>query len=560
MQPDVPRTGGQILVDQLVAQGVERLYCVPGESYLAVLDALADAPIAMTVCRQEAGAAIMAVTDGRLTGRPGVCFVTRGPGATNAAHGVHIAEHDSAPLVLFVGQVERAMRGRGAFQEMDYRALFGSTAKWAVEVEDAARLPEIVQRAFHVAMQGRPGPVVIALPEDVLTETATVADAPRAEAAPIWPGQTQMAELQKMLWAARSPLVIFGGGGWSERAGKALARFAERFDLPLAASFRRASLIDNDHPNYAGELGLGINPKLKARVEAADLVLLIGGRMAEVPSQGYTLFSVPEPRQALVHVHADAQEIGRVYHPRLGVIATPSAFCAALEGLQPPNAIPWSETTREARAEFLAWSDVAPANPGPVQLGEIMLALRRAAPEAIFTNGAGNFGLWPGRFLRFRRFNQQLGPVSGSMGFGVPAAVAAKRAHPERMVVAFSGDGDFLMNGQEFATAVQYDLPIVVIIVDNGMYGTIRMHQEREYPGRVSATALRNPDFAAYARAFGGHGETVATTGEFLPAFERALGSGKPAIVHVKVDPEAITPMTTLSAIRQAALSRRGGV
>ncbi len=557
MQPDVPRTGGQILVDQLVAQGVERVYCVPGESYLAALDALADAPIAMTVCRQEAGAAIMALTDGRLTGRPGVCFVTRGPGATNAAHGVHIAEHDSAPLVLFVGQVERAMRGRGAFQEMDYRALFGSTAKWVTEVEDPARLPEIVQRAFHVAMQGRPGPVVIALPEDVLTELALVADAPRAEAAPIWPGQTQMAELQKMLWAARSPIVVLGGGGWSARAGAALARFAERFDLPLAASFRRASFVDNDHANFVGEVGLGVNPKLKARIASADLVLLIGGRMAEVPSQAYTLFSVPEPRQALVHVHADAQEIGRVYHPRLGVIATPSAFCAALEGLQPPNAIPWSEATRAARAEFLAWSDVAPANPGPVQLGEIMLSLRRAAPEAIFTNGAGNFALWPGRFLRFRRFNQQLGPVSGSMGFGVPAAVAAKRAHPERMVVAFSGDGDFLMNGQEFATAVQYELPIIVVVVDNGMYGTIRMHQEREYPGRVSATALRNPDFAAYARAFGGHGETVEATGEFLPAFERALASGKPAILHVKVDPEAITPMTTLSAIRQGALRRR---
>jgi acetolactate synthase-1/2/3 large subunit len=559
MQPDVPRSGGQILVDQLVAQGVERLYCVPGESYLAALDALVDAPIQVTVCRQEAGAAFMAVTDGRLTGRPGVCFVTRGPGATNAAHGVHIAEHDSAPLVLLVGQVERSMRGRGAFQEMDYRALFGSTAKWATEVEDPARLPEIIQRAFHVAMQGRPGPVVIALPEDVLTEMATVADAPRAEAAPIWPGQTQMAELQKMLWAARSPIVVFGGGGWSERAGAALTRFAARFDLPLAASFRRASLVDNDHANFVGEVGLGVNPKLKARIAAADLVLLIGGRMAETPSQGYTLFAIPGPRQTLVHVHADAAEIGRVYHPRLGVVATPSAFCAALEGLQPPNTIPWSEETRQARAEFLAWSDAPPANPGPVQLGEIMLTLRRAAPEAIFANGAGNFALWPGRFLRFRRFNQQLGPVSGSMGFGVPAAVAAKRAHPERMVVAFSGDGDFLMNGQEFATAVQYDLAIVVIVIDNGMYGTIRMHQEREYPGRVSGTQLHNPDFAAYARAFGGHGETVAATKDFLPAFERALASGKPAIVHVKVDPEAITPMTTLSAIRQAALQRRAG-
>jgi len=560
MQADVsPRTGGQILVDQLAAQGVERVYCVPGESYLAALDAFHDAKIAVTVCRQETGAAIMALTDGRLTGRPGVCFVTRGPGATNAAHGVHIAEHDSAPLVLFVGQVERSMRGRGAFQEMDYRAFFGSTAKWATEVEDPARLPEIVQRAFHTAMQGRPGPVVVSLPEDVLTEAAKVADAPRVEPAAIWPGPTQMAELQKLLWAAERPVVVFGGGGWNARAGAALMRFAERFDLPLIASFRRSSVVDNEHPNFAGELGLGVNPKLKARVEAADLVLLVGGRMAETPSQSYTLFAIPEPRQALVHVHADAAEIGRVYHPRLGIVATPPAFCAALEGLQPPNAIAWSGETRAAREAYLGWTDQPPANPGGVQLGEIMMALRKLAPDATFANGAGNFAIWPGRFLRFRRFNQQLGPASGSMGFGVPAAIAAKRADPERIAIAFAGDGDFLMNGQEFATAVQYDLPVVVVVVDNGMYGTIRMHQEREYPGRVSATQLRNPDFAALARAYGGHGETIEETGQFAPAFARALASGKPSILHVKIDPEAIAPATTLTGIRQAALRRRGG-
>jgi len=553
------RTGGQILVDQLVAQGVERVYCVPGESYLAALDALHDAAIAVTVCRQETGAAIMALTDGRLTGRPGVCFVTRGPGATNASHGVHIAEHDSAPMILFIGQVERAMMGRGAFQEMDYRAFFGSTAKWVTEVEDAARLPEILQRAFHVAMQGRPGPVVIALPEDVLTDMAGVADAPRVEPTAIWPGQTQMAELQKMLWAAKNPIAILGGGGWTERAGAAFMRFAERFDLPVVGSFRRASLVDGAHPNFVGEIGIGPNPKLKARIEAADVVMLVGGRMSEMASQSYTLFAIPEPAQALVHVHADALEIGRVYHPRLGVVATPPAFCAALEGLQPPNAITWGEATRAARADYLAWSDAAPPNPGPVQLGAIMLSLREAAADAFFTNGAGNFAIWPGRFLRFRLFNQQIGPTSGSMGFGVPAAVAAKRAFPDRITVAFSGDGDFLMNGQEFATAVQYDLPIIVIVIDNGMYGTIRMHQERAYPGRISATQLRNPDFAAYARAFGGHGETVLETAEFLPAFERALHSGKPAILHVKTDPEAITPATTLTAIREAALRRRSG-
>jgi acetolactate synthase-1/2/3 large subunit len=555
MQSANARTGGQILVDQLAAQGVEHVFCVPGESYLAVLDALHDSSLQVTVCRQEAGAAMMAIAAGRLTGRPGICFVTRGPGATNAAHGVHIAEHDSTPMILFIGQVERAMLGRGAFQEMDYGAFFGATAKWVAQIEDAARIPEILQRAFHVAMQGRPGPVVIALPEDVLTEMAAVADAPRVEPAPIWPGLTQMAELQKMLWAAERPIVILGGGGWSERACAALQRFAERFDLPVATSFRRATLFNGDHGNYAGEIGIGPNPKLRARIDEADLVLLLGGRMSEMSSQSYTLFDIPTPRQKLVHVHADAQEIGRVYHPSLGIVATPPAFCAALEGLQPPNAIGWSARTRQARADFLDWTENAPAMPGRVQLGEIMLWLRERAPDAIITNGAGNYATWPGRFLRYRRFDAQIAPTSGSMGFGVPTAVAAKRLLPERTVIAFAGDGCFLMNGQEFATAVQYGLGIIVVVVDNGMYGTIRMHQEREYPGRVSATALMNPDFSAYARAFGGHGETIEDTAEFAPAFERALASGKPAILHVKIDPEAITPTTTLAAIRARALA-----
>jgi acetolactate synthase-1/2/3 large subunit len=557
MQSSNARTGGQILVDQLSVQGVEHVFCVPGESYLAVLDALHDSQLQVTVCRQEAGAAMMAIAGGRLTGRPGICFVTRGPGATNAAHGVHIAEHDSTPMILFIGQVERAMLGRGAFQEMDYRAFFGSTAKWVAEIEDAARIPEIVQRAFHVAMQGRPGPVVIALPEEVLTEMADVVDAARVEAAPIWPGLTQMAELQKMLWVAERPIVLLGGGGWSERARAALQRFAERFDLPVATSFRRAILFDGGHDNYAGEIGIGPNPKLRARIEQADLVLLLSGRMSEMSSQSYKLFDIPTPRQKLAHVHADAQEIGRVYHPTLGIIATPPAFCAALEGLQPPNAIAWSSHTRQARADYLDWTDQAPAMPGRVQLGEIMLWLRGHAPDAIITNGAGNYATWPGRFLRYRRFDSQIAPTSGSMGFGVPTAVAAKRLLPDRMVIAFAGDGCFLMNGQEFATAVQYDLAIIVIVIDNSMYGTIRMHQEREYPGRVSATALKNPDFAAYARAFGGHGERVEDTADFAPAFGRAIASGKPAILHVMIDPEAISPTTTLSAIRARALAER---
>jgi acetolactate synthase I/II/III large subunit len=550
------RTGGQILVAQLAAQGVERVYCVPGESYLVALDALYDSSIEVIVCRQEAGAAMMALTEGRLTGRPGICFVTRGPGATNAAHGVHIAEHDSAPMILFVGQVERAMIGRGAFQEMDYRALFGSVAKWATEIDSAAQIPELIHRAFHIAMQGRPGPVVIALPEDMLVESGKAADAPRATATPIWPGLAQMAELQKMLWSAERPIAVLGGAGWTERASAALARFAERFDMPVSASFRRASAFDGEHGNYAGEIGLSPNPKLKARIENADLVMLVGGRMSEAAAQGYTLFDIPQPRQRLVHVHADAREIGRNYHPSLAVVATSPEFCAALEGVHPPPTIPWSAETRQARADYLAWSDEAPPNPGRVQVSEIMFALRRRVPDAIFANGAGNFAIWVGRFLRFRRIEQQLGPTSGSMGFGLPAAIAASRVFPKRVVVCFAGDGDFLMNGQEFATAVQYGLPIVVVLIDNGIFGTIRMHQEREFPGRMIASNLRNPDFAAYARAFGGHGETVEETAEFLPAFERALASGLPSIIHVKIDPEAITPTTTLSEIRAAALSR----
>ncbi len=556
---DAPRsrTGGQILVDQLVAQGVSRIHCVPGESYLAALDALYDSGVEVTICRQEAGAAMMAGTVGRLTGRPGICFVTRGPGATNAAHGIHIAEHDSAPMILFIGQVERAMRGRGAFQEMDYRALFGSTAKWVTEIESAAQIPEVVQRAYHFAMQGRPGPVVVALPEDVLTEMAEVVDAPRAEPAPIWPGQTQMAELQKRLWAAERPFVIVGGPGWTEKTSASVMRFAERFELPVAAEFRRASALDGEHPNYCGEIGLGVNPKLRARAENADLILLIGGRMSEAASQGYTLLGIPAPRQALVHVYPDPHEIGRNYAPALGIVATSPAFAAALESVQPPTTIVWGEGARQARADYLAWSEQAPRSPGAVQPSEIMFYLRRRAPQAIFTTGAGNFALWVNRFLRFRTFEQQLGPTGGSMGFGLPAAIAAKQLYPHRTVVAFTGDGDFLMNGQEFATAVQYGLAVIVVVMDNGQYGTIRMHQERESPGRVVGTQSRNPDFAALARAFGGHGETVERTEEFEPAFERALASKAPAILHVKVDPEAITPATTLSAIRQAALAKR---
>jgi acetolactate synthase-1/2/3 large subunit len=547
------RSGGQILVDQLLIQGVERATCVPGESYLAVLDALHDATIDLLICRQEGGAAMMAEAYGKLTGRPGICFVTRGPGASNASPGIHIAMQDSTPMIVFVGQVERGMRGREAFQELDYGAVFGSMAKWAVEIDDPARIPEIVARAFRVALQGRQGPVVIALPEDVLTDVATVPDAPRVEPAQAAPGDAELEKLAGLLAGASRPLLMLGGSGWSEAARDAMIRFAERFDLPVTTTFRRQALFPADHPNYAGDLGVGPNPKLAQRVKDADLVILVGGRFSEQQSASYTLLEVPAPRQKLVHVYPDAGELGRVYQPALAIVATPGTFAAALGKLATPNRLAWSEATQAARAEFLDWTGEPRALPGAFRLGEAMMFLRGRLPDdTIICNGAGNYATWVHRYYRFRRFGTQLAPTSGSMGYGTPAAVMAKRQCPDRMVIAFAGDGCFLMNGQEFATAVQYDLPIIVVILDNAMYGTIRMHQELHYPRRVSGTALKNPDFAAYARAFGGHGERVERTEEFAPAFERAIASGKPAILHCIVDPEALTPSRTLSEIRAA--------
>ncbi len=552
---DGTRTGGEILVDQLAIHGVHHVFCVPGESYLAALDAFYDSAIALTVCRHESGAAIMAEAIGKATGRPGICFVTRGPGATNASAGIHIARQDSTPMIVFVGQVARSMREREAFQELDYRAVFGTMAKWATEIDDPARIPEIVSHAFHIACNGRPGPVVIAIPEDMLVERAMVPDAGAFEPVETWPGLTDMSRLQKMLWAAKRPVVLAGGSRWSEAACAALARFAERFALPVATTFRRGHLFDALHPCYAGDLGIGPNPKLLARVKAADLVLLIGGRMSEMPSQSYTLFDIPEPQMKLVHVHPGSEELGRVYHPSLAINAAPTAFCAALEGLQPPNEIAWKDESDIAHADYLAWSDKATPVPGAVNLGEIMVWLRENLPEdAILTNGAGNFNGWIHRFFRVRKFGTQLGPTSGSMGYGFPAAVAMQRLYPGRTVVCMSGDGDFLMTGQDLATAVQYNLPVIVIIADNGLFGTIRMHQEREYPGRVIATALKNPDFVAYALAFGGYGALVEKTVDFPAAFAAAQASGKPSIVHLKIDPEAIMPSATLSGIRAKAL------
>ncbi len=546
------KTGGQLIVDCLEANGVDRVFSVPGESYLAVLDALHDSKIRNIVCRQEGGAAMMADCHGRLTGKPGICFVTRGPGATNASPGIHIAMQDSIPMILFIGQIASHAREREAFQEVDYRAFFGPIAKWATEIEDASRIPEILTRAFSVATSGRPGPVVIALPEDMLT---SVVEAPEAQAwTPVEtePGAAQMDELAALLKSAERPFVILGGTRWDEASVTAMQKAAEAWALPVGCSFRRQMLFDHLHPSYAGDVGIGPNPKLAAAIKGADLVLLVGGRFGEMPSSDYTLLKSPYPDQKLVHVHSDAGELGRVYRPTLAINASSAAFAKAFASLPATGNTPWVDETKRLHQSYLDWSTPPEKGPGAVQMGPIMAYLEKALPEdAILTNGAGNYATWVHRFHRFRRFATQGAPTSGSMGYGTPAAVAAKALFPEREVIAFAGDGCFMMNGQEFATAVQENLPIIVIVVNNGIFGTIRMHQEREYPGRVSGTDIRNPDFAALALAYGGHGERVEATAEFAPAFERARASGKPALIEIRLDPEAIMPTRTLTDIRE---------
>jgi acetolactate synthase-1/2/3 large subunit len=478
-------------------------------------------------------------------------MATRGPGATNASAGLHIGRQDSTPMLLLLGQVGRGMLGREAFQEVDFRKFFSEVSKSVEEIESASRIPEIFSRAMHAATAGRPGPVVLSMPEDMLRESAEVPDAQPWTQVETHPGPTQMAQLQKLLWAAKSPFLILGGSRWSEAAVAGMQRFVERFDLPVGCSLRRQMLFNHDHPNYAGDVGIGINPALAKRVKEADLLILVGGRMSEMPSSGYSLIGIPEPGQTFVHVHPGAEELGRVYHPTLAINASPTAFVQALEGMQPPHKeIAWAAESRAARAAYEAWS-TPKENVGPVQLGRIVTWLRDHIPDdAILTNGAGNYTGWVQRFFRFRRFNTQLAPLSGTMGYGLPAAIAAKLRYPERMVIAFAGDGCFQLTSQEMATAVQYGANVIVIVVNNGVHGTIRMHQEREYPGRAIATDLVDPDFAALARAYGAHGEKVATTEEFAPAFERAVASGKPALIEVAMDKEAISAGATLSQIR----------
>jgi acetolactate synthase-1/2/3 large subunit len=552
------RTGGQVLIDQLKIHGVDTVFCVPGESYLAALDALHDAPeIKLIVCRQEGGAAYMAEAYGKMTSRPGICFVTRGPGATNASIGVHTAFQDSTPMILFIGQVARDQVEREAFQEIDFRRMYGPMTKWVAEIDDAARIPEYVSQAFHRAVNGRPGPVVLALPEDMLTDRVDVADAGRYKPVQPSPSAAQMHDLRDRLDEAKRPIMILGGGGWSVEAVADIRVFAEAANLPVGCSFRCQDLFDNGHQNYAGDVGIGINPKLAERVKNADLLIVVGARLGEMTTSGYTLVGIPVPKQKLVHVHASAEELGRVYQAALPINAGMAEFAAMAKALGPIAARTWDDETKAARADYLEWS-TPPQVEGPIQMGEIVNWLEQRLPaDAILTNGAGNYATWIHRFHRYRRFRTQLAPTNGSMGYGVPAAVAAKVIAPNRMVVSFNGDGCYMMNGQELATAVQYNAPVIFVVVNNGSYGTIRMHQERAYPSRVSGTDLVNPDFAALARAYGAHGELVEQTADFAPAFERAVKSGKPALIEIRLSVEIITPRQTLSQIRAAAQSSR---
>ena len=556
-KPNSKISAAKLLVEQLRTHGVERIFCVPGESYLAVLDALVDAPeIQIVTCRHEGAATMMADAYGRLTGRPGIAFVTRGPGATNAAAGVHVAHQDSTPLILFVGDIDRAATRRDSFQEIDFETMFRPITKFVAQIADGQRIPELVGRAFYTATAGRPGPVVLTLHEDMLFDdveerpvrpyTPTIA-APAAEI---------VATIDARLTEAEHPVIIVGGGGWTADAAINLQNYAEARHIPVITSFRCTDYIDNESHAYIGNLGLGANPTLLKTVQDADLIVLLGGRLSEISSNGYTLLALPAPRQPMIHIHADPEELGRFYQPELAVNANAAATAAALAALKPASHPTSSKRLGGLRDHYLAWTTPGEVY-GDIQMGEIMLWLRKALPsDAIVTNGAGNFAIWPNRFHRYRGYGTQLAPRSGSMGYGIPAAIAAKINHPDRLVVCFAGDGDFMMTGAEMATAMMQGAAIIVILLNNSMYGTIRMHQEREFPARVSATTLENPDFVKLADAFGAHAERVTETAAFAPAFERAIASKRAAMIELVMPPELISPTETISSLRAKAKAR----
>lgn len=558
-----PRSGGQILVDALQVHGTDTAFGVPGESYLDVLDALHGSGIRFIINRQEGGAAFMADAYGKMTGKPGICFVTRGPGATNASIGVHTAFQDSTPMILFIGQVGSDFMDREAFQEVDYRRMFGQMAKWVAQIDRADRIPEYIARAFQVATSGRPGPVVLALPEDMLTAKASVADTRAYVPTQGAPSAPQIAQLRQMLSEAKRPLLLLGGGGWNQQATADIRKFAEANQLPVGCAFRFQDLLDNAHPNYIGDVGIGINPKLAARVKEADVLIAIGPRLGEMTTSGYSIIASPVPQQRLVHIHASPEELGSVYQAEMMIASGMPQAAAMLAAMEPVDASAWRDSVEQARAEYNAWQQqpsIFKDNNAPLNLWQVVQELKVQCPaDTVITNGAGNYATWAHRYWPYGGMRTQLAPTSGAMGYSVPSGVAAKIIDPARTVVTFAGDGEYLMNGQELATAVQYKAGVVIIVFNNQMFGTIRMHQEREYPGRVSGTTLHNPDFAAVARAFGGHGETVAATEEFAPALQRALAFTReqnlPAIIELRYDGNLITPGATLDTLRQQAVA-----
>ncbi|MBZ9558501.1 MULTISPECIES: thiamine pyrophosphate-dependent enzyme [unclassified Modicisalibacter] len=554
------RNGGQLLVESLLALGASKSFGVPGESYLAVLDALHDTQgrLDYVLCRNEGGAAFMAAAYGKLTRQPGLCFVTRGPGATNASIGVHTAMQDSVPMLLFVGQVGTGMQGREAFQEVDYRAVFGTLAKWAVEIDDVDRMPEILSRAWTTATTGRPGPVVIALPEDMLTSLseAQPLSGPAEVSEPL-PSPAAMDRMREMLSQAKRPVILYGGANWQGEGTVPIQRFAEACHIPVVAGFRYQDQFDNHSPVFCGEAGVGMTAAVKTLLRDADVVLAINNRFGEISTDGYTLFDVPQPQQRLIHVHGSDREIGKVYRPALGIQAGPNAFAEALGNLEPVQG-DWTEWCAEGRAAYEAGFDL-PDLPSPVDMGKVCAYLRDKLPEdMILTNGAGNFTVWPSKFFQYGPKARLLGPQSGAMGYGVPAAVAAKVVHPERTVLCFAGDGDFQMNCPELGTAMQAGAQPIILVLNNGIYGTIRAHQERNYPARVSGTTMeQNPDFVTLGKAYGFHAERVETTENFPAAFERALASDSGALLELNISPEALTPRQTLSQMRDAALAAK---
>lgn len=556
------RHGGKLLADQLALHGCELAFCVPGESYLPLLDGLYDHPdVRVVTCRHEASAANAAEATGKLSGRPGVCMVTRGPGATHAAVGVHTARQDSSPMLLFVGQVARAHQRREAFQEIDCQEVFGSLAKGVFELDDPERIPELVAAAFSLAASGRQGPVVISLPEDVLAENCQASDATPYVAQQPSPAAEQIAALSELLRQAERPLALVGGGPWDAEAAGRFTDWAQACGLPVVASFRRQDTVDNRLPCYAGDAGLGINPRLAARIREADLLVAVGARLTEVETSGYTLLRVPVPEQTLVHVHPDPGELGSVYQSRLGIVSGVREFSAAVDQAGRVDGGRWSEWAADARADYEAWSEPpeAPASGAGVDLGEVIRVLRTdLAEDAIVCSGAGNYTVWIHRFFRYRKWGTQAAPQSGAMGYGIPAALAAQLLHPERTVIALAGDGCFQMAAPELATIAQEGLPIVVIVANNQMLGTIRMHQERRYPGRVIATDLINPDFTGLARACGLSAERVERTEDFAGALARARASGGPALIELRTDPQTLTPAASLQQVRAQALAATG--